>query len=59
MFDWDRVFVNINVNQKGFIPNKTILNIFSNFTPHKALTIDDKDPPLFTNKSHPRGKQCL
>ena len=50
MFDWDRAFVNTNVNEKGLILIRTILNIFSNFTPHETLTIDDKDPPWFTKK---------
>ena len=30
MFDWDRAFINTNVNKKLFIFNKTILNILSN-----------------------------
>ena len=62
MFHWDRAFVNTNVNEKMFILNKTILNILSNFIPHKTLAIDDKDPLWFTKKykkSHPREKQCL
>ena len=45
MFDWDRAFVNTNVNEKVLILNKTILNILSNFIPHETLTIDDKDLP--------------
>ena len=35
---------------KRFTLNKTILNILSNFIPHEALTIDDKDPPWSTKK---------
>ena len=42
MFDWDRAFVNTNVNEKVFILNKTILNILSNFIPHETLIIDEK-----------------
>ena len=50
-FDWDRAFINTNVNEKMFILNKTILNILSNFIPHNTLTVDDKDPrPWFTKK---------
>ena len=59
MFDWDRAFVNTNVNEKVFILNKTILNILSNFITHKTLTADDKEPPWIIKKSHPREKQCL
>ena len=50
MFDWDRAFVNTNVNEKVFILNKTILNILSNFTPHETW-VDDKDLPWFTKKN--------
>ena len=54
MSDWDRAFVNTNVNGicnvKVFILNKTILNILSNFIPHETLTADDKDPRWFTKK---------
>ena len=61
MLDWDKAVVNTNINEKVFILNKTILNILSNFIPHKTLTVNDKDPPWFTKKkkSHPREKQCL
>ena len=50
MFDCNRAFVNINLNEKVFILNKNILNILSNFIPHETLTIDDKDPTWFTKK---------
>ena len=50
MFDWDRAFVNTNVNEKMFILNKAILNILFNFIPHETLTIDDKDLPWFAKK---------
>ena len=64
MFDWDRAFVNTNVNEKVFILNKTMWNILSKFVPHETLTADDKQPPWFTKNiknliSHPREKQCL
>ena len=60
MFGCDRAFVNTNVNEKVFILNKTILNIFSNFIPHETLTIDDKDPLSLQiiKKIYPREKQC-
>ena len=50
MFDWDRAFVDTNVNEKAFILNKIILNILSNFIPHETLTVDDKGPLWFTKK---------
>ena len=46
MFDWDRAFVNTNVNEKMFILNKTIFNIFSNFIPLKTVTVDDNKKKL-------------
>ena len=51
MFGWDRAFVNTNVNEKVLILNRTILNIFSNFTQQETLTIDDKDTQWFTKKN--------
>ena len=50
MFDWDRAFVNTNVNEKVFILNKTILNILSNFIPHETVTVNDKDPTSIPKK---------
>ena len=50
MLDWDRAFVNTNVNEKVFILNKTVLNIFSNFIPQETVTDDDNDPFWFTKK---------
>ena len=51
MFDWDRAFVNTNVNEKVFILNKTILNILSNFIPHETVTVNDKDPTSIPKKN--------
>ena len=62
MIHWDRAFVNTNVNEKVFILNRTIMNILSNFIPHKTVTVDGNDPSWFTKKKkkiHPREKQCL
>ena len=50
MFDWDRAFVNTNVNEKVFILNKAALNILSNFTPHETLAVDGKDSPWSAQK---------
>ena len=49
-FNWQRVFLNTNVNEKVDIFNSTILNILSNFIPHEFLVCDDKDPPWFNKK---------
>ena len=50
IFDWDRAFVNTNVNEEVFILNKTILNILSNFIPIKTVTVDGNEPSWFTKK---------
>ena len=57
MFDWDRAFVNTNVNEKVFILSKTILNILSNFIPHETVTVDDNDLLWFTKKSKISSKR--
>ena len=54
MFDWNRAFVNSNVNEKVFILNKTILNILSNFFLHETVTVDDKDLLGFQKTSSKR-----
>ena len=44
-FNWQKAFSNKNVNEKVDTFSKTILNILSNFIPHKTITCDDRDPP--------------
>ena len=44
-FDWDRALANKHVVGKVFIFNKIVLNIVSNFIPHKVIVFDDKDSP--------------
>ena len=39
------MFNNKNVPKQVSIFNETLMNIFSNFTPNKLVTLDDKDPP--------------
>ena len=46
-FNWDRAFLNTNVNEKVSIFSSTRLNILSNFIPHETIVCDDKDPPWF------------
>ena len=49
-FNWQRAFLNTNINGKVYIFNSTILNILSNFIPHEFVVCDDKDPPWFNKK---------
>ena len=52
-FNWQRAFLNTNVNEKVDIFNSTILNILSNFIPHELVVCDDKHPPWFNKKIRP------
>ena len=49
-FNWQRVFLNTNVNEKMDIFKSTILNILSNFIPQEVVVCDDKDPLGSTRK---------
>ena len=49
-FNWQKAFLNKNVNEKGNIFNETILNILRNFIPHETVLCDDRDPSWFNNK---------
>ena len=51
MIDWDRAFVNTNVNEQVFILSKTILNILSTIIPHETLTIYDEVSDCFTKEN--------
>ena len=46
-FNWNRAFLNTNVNEKVSIFVSTVMNILSNFIPHETIVCDDKDPPWF------------
>ena len=49
-FNWQKTFLNRNVNEKVNILNETILNILRNSIPHDTVLCDDKNPPWFNNK---------
>ena len=42
--------MNEHVDKKVVIFNKTVLNVLSNFIPHKIIVCDDKDPSWFNGK---------
>ena len=52
-FNWQKAFLNKNVNEKVDIFNETILNILRNSMPHKTVLCDDRDPSWFNNKIDP------
>ena len=44
-FNWQKAFVNTNVNEKMDIFNSTVLNILSNFIQHEFVVCDDTGSP--------------
>ena len=46
--NWDRVFLDINVNKQVELFNNYIMNIFYNFIPNETISINDNDPPWIT-----------
>ena len=46
-FNWDRTFLDTNINEKVSIFSSTLLNILSNFIPRETIVCDDKDLPWF------------
>ena len=46
-FNWDRAFLNINVNGNVYIFSNTILNIPRILIPHETIVCGNKDPPWF------------
>ena len=49
-FDWSKLFSGKNVHEQVELCNKTLLNIFHNFTPNKIIVCDDKDPPWMNDE---------
>ena len=49
-FPWALRFINIDVNEKVNLFNKTIKNIIRNYIPHETITCDDRDPPCINKE---------
>ena len=49
-FNWERAFLDTNVNEKVCIFNKSVLNVLSNFIPHETILCDDKSPWWFNSR---------
>ena len=45
LFDWDRAFEDLSVNDQVDLFNNTLLNIFRNFIPYESIKCSDKNPP--------------
>ena len=48
-FDWNNAFLGKNVEEQVILFNSVLINIFTNYVPHKSVTFDDKDPPWINN----------
>ena len=45
LVNWNFLFWNKSVHEPVTIFNQTLMNIFSNFTPNKLITVDYENPP--------------
>ena len=50
MVDWQFMFLDKDTHRQVSMFNDILMNIFTNYIPHKYVTIDDKDPPWMTEK---------
>ena len=48
--NWDRAFLDHNVNDQVEIFTNTLFNIFRNFIPHETIKVRSKDPPWINNE---------
>ena len=48
-FDWNKAFENLSIDEKVDFLNKTLLNIFRNYIPHKNIKCDYQQPPWMTD----------
>ena len=44
MVNLEVIFANKSVHDQSNILKKTLMNVFSNFTPNKSVVFDDRDP---------------
>ena len=52
--NWKMMFINKSIHKQISIFSETLMNIFSNFTPNKLFTFDDRDLPWM--KDYLKGK---
>lgn len=50
MFNWDKAFFNVSLNEKVAIVNKTILNILIIWVQLSPVQLDDEGPPWLNSK---------
>ena len=47
--NWNKGFENLSIDEKVELLNKTLLNIFRNYTPNKKIKFDYRQPPWMTD----------
>ena len=50
IFNWNKVFENLSVDETVELLNKTSLNIFKNYIPNKKIKCDYRQPQWMTDK---------
>ena len=58
-FNWERSFVNKDVNEIVNTFNKTISNVLNNYIPYKAIICDDQDRRGLLTKLKKRYKRNI
>ena len=49
-FNWERAFLNLDINEMAPGYNTTIKNRIGNFIPHEAIICDDRDSPWINKR---------
>ena len=50
IFNYEKVFANISINEKVGLLKNTLLNIFRNYIPNKIVKCNYRDPPWITKQ---------
>ena len=45
LYEWEKSLSNLDISKQVSVFNKTTMNMFENFIPHKTISCNDKDPP--------------
>ena len=45
LFNWEKAFENLSINEKVGLLNNTLLNTFCNYIPNKMVKCSYRDPP--------------
>ena len=59
LFNWEKAFENLSINEKVVLLSKTLLNIFGNYNPNKIVKCIYRDPPWITKQIKSRLKKQI